>query len=418
MRHLLLYSLAFISFSSYSQQQSLSLDSCQKEVNRNYPLSKGKEFIKTTSELNIENLGVNYLPKLFANGKVSYQSDVVGITIPGMNTPKAPNQQIAFNIDVEQLIFDGGRTKVSKELESNNGDVELQNLNVRLFQLQKNVNDAYFGIMLMRKSQQLLENKKLTVEKRLEQLRIFVKNGVTLKANQQILESEILIIEQQQLELANKEESFRVILSQLMGRQINAETTFDELNVPDNFDNSLGVRPESELFTSQKSVFDTHKKLLQKNRMPILAAFGQVGYGNPGYNMLNDGFDSYYMVGAKLSWNIFDWKSTRRKKRMFDIRKDLIDTEEQSFKRRQTIELESEINKIKMYNLQLSKDEAVVALLEQVSLSAASQFDNGTTTSSAYIEDLNREIQAKINREFHNIQLQQAWVEYKRVKGN
>ena len=40
------------------------------------------------------------------------------------------------------------------------------------------------------------------------------------------------------------------------------------------------------------------KELVGKRRMPVLYAFGQTGYGKPGYNMLSDEWDFYYLVGA------------------------------------------------------------------------------------------------------------------------
>ena len=33
------------------------------------------------------------------------------------------------------------------------------------------------------------------------------------------------------------------------------------------------------------------------------------GYGNPGLNMLDNSFQTFYTVGVKLYWNVFDWNT-------------------------------------------------------------------------------------------------------------
>jgi flagellar hook-associated protein FlgK len=65
----------------------------------------------------------------------------------------------------------------------------------------------------------------------------------------------------------------------------------------------------------------------------------------------------------------------------------------------------------------LTQDDAIVELQEDVTKSSSSKLDNGIITSSDYLEDLNKEIQAKLNREYHQIQLSQSIAEYNRIIG-
>ena len=123
------------------------------------------------------------------------------------------------------------------------------------------------------------------------------------------------------------------------------------------------------------------------------------------------------MLGAKISWNIFDWKTNRRKQKTISIKKDLITSKELSFTQNQLIELGKESNEIKKFEILLEQDKTIISLQEEISKSSASQLDNGVITSSDYLEDLNKEIQAKLNREYHSIQLQQSLAEYKRIQG-
>ncbi|WP_321322165.1 TolC family protein [Labilibaculum sp.] len=418
-KYILLLIIFFKTQIGWSQEEVLSLDQCQKEVQEFFPLMKGKELLSKSSDLNTENLKLAYLPKIYANGNLSYQSDVTGISFPGMNTPKAPKDRYSLNLDVEQLIYDGGKTHNRVEVEKKSSEVEIKNLEIQMYQLRERVNMAYFGILLVRKSKLVIFDKQNTIVKRLQQLKSAVENGMVLPANLKIMESELLLIEQQVLELNAREESSFNVLSQLMGRSLSVntkleETEYDQLSV-----NGLESkdRPEYQWYLSRQSLLDAQKELLKKDRYPVVSAFGQMGYGNPGYNQLMDEFDTYYMLGAKISWNIFDWKSNRRKQKVIGIQKELLGTQELSFTQNQRINLGKESSEIRKFEILLEKDDAIIELQEDISRSSASQLDNGVITSSDYLEDLNKEIQAKLNKEYHTIQLQQSLAEFKRIKG-
>ncbi|MFT5749963.1 MAG: outer membrane protein TolC [Ancylomarina sp.] len=404
-----------------TQDVVLSLEKCQIEVQKNFPLIKGKVLLNQASQLNIENLKIANLPRLYANGQVSYQSDVTGISFPGMSTPKAPKDRYALNLDVEQLIYDGGKTKHRVDVEKKSSEVEIQNLEIQMYQLRERVNTAYFGIQLVRKNKEVLLDKQKTISKRIKQVKSSVENGAVLPANLKILESELLLIQQQFMELNTHEMSSFNVLSQLMGHQIDLNTKLKEFTIEEKLKPQIRIdsknRPEYKWYASQQSLLDSQNELLKKDRSPVVTGFGQVGYGNPGYNQLEDKFDTYYMFGAKISWNIFDWKSNRRKQKAITLKKDLLVSKELSFIQNQLIEIGQESNEINKFEILLEQDSAIIGLQEEISKSSASQLDNGVITSSDYLEDLNKEIQSKLNKEYHSIQLQQSLAEYKRIQG-
>lgn len=416
---LLIFLFAFTT--GWAQQEDLSLEQCQKEVQENFPLIKGKELLSKSSLLNVENLKVAYLPRLYANGKFSYQSDVTGISFPGMDTPKAPKDQYSLNLDVEQLIYDGGKTKNRIDVERKSSEVEIQNLEIQMYQLRERVNTAFFGVQLIRKNKEVLYDKQKTISKRMKQVKSAVESGAVLPANLKILESELLLIEQQFMELNAHEASSFNVLAQLMGRPIDTKTKLKVSSINKDLVADMRVdykdRPEYKWYSSQQSLLDAQTELLKKDRNPVITGFGQMGYGNPGYNQLMDKFDTYYMLGAKISWNIFDWKANRRKQKAILIQKDLVVSKELSFTQNQLIESGKESNEIKKFQILLEQDDAIIELHEDISKSSASQLDNGVITSSDYLEDLNKEIQARLNKEYHSIQLQQSLAEYKRIQG-
>jgi outer membrane protein TolC len=248
-----------------------------------------------------------------------------------------------------------------------------------------------------------------------------VKNGMMVASNAKVLESEVLLIDQQLKELEYAERTSFETLAELMNRNTEFDidhSVMNEAKAKFSLGNKISEeRPEYKLFAGQNSLLDEQIEITKKDRLPIITAFGQLGYGQPGYNQLSDEFDTYYMIGAKLSWNIFDWKTSKRKQRKYQLQKDLVMTQQFSFQKNQKIELHRELNNITKFKILLEQDYAIVTLKEEVTKSSSSQLDNGVITSSDYLEDLNKEIQVKLNREYHQIQLSQAIKEYNRILG-
>ena len=78
-----------------------------------------------------------------------------------------------------------------------------------------------------------------------------------------------------------------------------------------------------QLYDYQINKLDVSKKLSTARIMPRFYAFGQGGYGRPGFNMLSNDFDWFYIFGAKLSWNISGFYQTGREKKIIDLQKKL-----------------------------------------------------------------------------------------------
>ena len=60
--------------------------------------------------------------------------------------------------------------------------------------------------------------------------------------------------------------------------------------------------------------------------MPKAFGFATLGYGNPpGNGFFQDKFDTYYIVGAGIKWNIFDWNKVKNEKQVITIQQGIIE---------------------------------------------------------------------------------------------
>ena len=160
------------------------------------------------------------------------------------------------------------------------------------------------------------------------------------------------------------------------------------------------------------------ESLLGVKTMPKLAAFGQLGYGKPGLNMLSNEFDSFYMFGAKLNWNFWNWNQNKREKQILELQSDVLNTQKELFNRNLKILMEKNINDMNKYDELILQDQQIIALREKIVQTASSQLENGTITATEYLTELNAKVQAELNLKTHTLQQLKAKVDYLTTKGS
>ena len=119
--------------------------------------------------------------------------------------------------------------------------------------------------------------------------------------------------------------AFIKILSDLTGLEIDGST---ELAMPSqariyqmNF-----TRPELQLFDLRKDQLNAGLKVIESKRMPKAVGFASLGYGNPpGSNFFKNEFAPYYVVGASVKWNIFDWNKAKNEKKIISFQQNIIE---------------------------------------------------------------------------------------------
>ena len=413
---ILLFTLTVI----WSYGQELSLDSCQSLARRNHPLLRQAGIIDQISELRQQNIEVLNLPQFDLTARASWQSDVtkLALKIPGFAGPEPLSKdQYKAYVDIRQKLFDGGIAKNKAELEEADRLVSRQQNETELYKIKETVNTLYFNALIIQENLRIVDLKKETLDERIKIVGSAVNNGVSLPNELDQLRAEKLLTEQQETELKSTRHTTLALLEIITGTTITEQTTFSKPILSTIDVNNDLKRPEIMLFTLQKSKLDKSEVVLTNSRKPYVYAFGQAGYGRPGLNMLDNTFADWYMVGAGLSWNIWDWHKSSRERSTMKLQKDIIETNLDNFSRSVKMSLnQEENNSLKLKNL-ISTDEQIVAIKDQISKRSAVALENGAITSADYIRDLNAALQAKANLETHRVQLLQASVNYKTIKG-
>ena len=406
---------------SLEAQESITLFECHSHAIENAPRLADRELIRQIGVLKTDQAKSNWYPSLDLNGKLSYQSDVVTVTLADPSIPVAfpevPHDQYGLNLDLKQNIYDGGLTKQVKALEEARTAADLQQLEVDLYGLKSRVNLYYFAILELQASRKNLEIHMENLKSRQEAMQTAIDNGTLLKADMNVLDVEILKIQQSILEIDSRRQAMIAALNILCGTTLGSEA---ELLLPGLEGYSMeGInRPEYKLFDLKEASLEAGKELTGRKRMPVLYAFGQTGYGKPGYNMLSESWDFYYMVGAGIKWNIWDWNATGQEKQVIESQQMILRNQKATFTKEVSSKLVQEEAKIEQYRRSLELEKQVLELQREISENAAARLSNGTITATDYVTELNKESLSRNRLATHKIRLTQSITNYITIQGN
>ena len=398
-------------------QQTITLQECYDLVTVNFPLAKQSDLLKQQNELDLEVISNGKLPQFDLSAQATYQSDVTSVPIPNVGIEPLNKDQYRATISVNQLIYNGGIINASAQAKSAQLKTQQKQVEVSLYQLKQKVNHLYFSIVLFQKREALLTEKQNQLQTQLKEVRSGIANGVMLPSSDKVLEAELLKISQQFSEIKNNKIAFAENLSSLISKPLSIETFF-EIPLTESVITTALNRPELELFQLKKEEINRNETLISKQKLPKLMGFATGGYGNPGLNMLDNSFQTFYTVGVKLNWTIFDWNSNKKQRESLVITKDLIETEAETFKLNTAIERNNQEKEILNISELIKIDSDIIALRKTVLDATKSQLRNGVITTSAYVIELTNLNEAEISLATHNIQLELAKANYNITTGH
>lgn len=409
--------LAFVAFQFATAQQLLTLENCYALANKNYPLAKQTGLLTQKSTYEIESLNTAKLPKIDLNAQATYQSDVTQLPIAVPNVSPLNKDQYRATLDINQLIFNGNLIDSTIKLKQVQTQTQQQQTEINLYSLKTRINQLYFSILLAEERKLILVSKQEQLASKIKSVKSGVKFGVLLPASEQVLEAENLKITQQLRENELDKNRLLANLSALILAPLDEKTILEKPQIAIQNNETIS-RPELKLFDLQNQQISSSKEIISKNNLPKINAFGTAGYGNPGLNMLDNSFQTFYLVGVKANWNLFDWNKTKTEKEALSVSEAIINTEKETFllnTHLQLQEIQAEIDKL---NESIQTDQEIVNLREAVIQSAEAQLKNGVLTSSDFLVEFTNGYESKINQRTHQIQLALAKANYQVIKGN
>ena len=405
---------------------TLTLKDCYAKAETASALAGEKDSYRRIWELKDKNLSRAWLPTLDASGNLVYNSEVIDIgnslgslPIPGIADAikPLPHEQYKVNVDINQVIYDGGAIKGARSIEKAGLLINEKQAETDLYKLRSQINTYYFNLLLLDRQEELLGNYQAIVTKRIASMQSGVENGVILRTDIDVMTTEKIKLEQQIRENHIRRESLLKILSGLTATEIDPST---ELVMPSFGTDTTFVitRPELEIFDLRKDQLDASLQVINSRRMPKAFGFATLGYGNPpGNNFFRDEFAPYYILGAGIKWNIFDWNKAKTEKQIIGLQHVIIENRQTDLTDNLSRMLEAKMAEISSLSVLLDTDLELISLRKRITASAESQYENGTITATELLNEITAEKQVLINHEIHRINLAMAQADYYNISG-
>jgi len=416
MKNKVLYLLYLLYLGSFAQEK-ITLENCYDLINSNYPVSRQTELIAEQYQIENSIIQTEKLPKLDLAAQATYQSEVTQVPAASLGIEPLNKDQYRATLGINQLLYAGGFINAKANAKLAEQSTKQKQVEVSLHALKFQINQLYFSILLNQENRELLLSKQNQLLTQLKEVQSGIKNGIVVPTSDKVIEIELLKIDQQLFENKTSRELLISSLVALIGKPLPTETLFS--NAPILIHKSEALRrPELDLFQFQKKEIANNQSVIGKQNFPKLSAFATGGYGNPGLNALENSFQSFYITGLKLNWNVFDWNTTKKQQQSLDIQKQIIDTQVEEFTLNNQIALEQQQTEINNINNFIESDLQIIALRKDVLQTANSQLKNGVITVSAYTTELTNLYDSENALLQHKIQLELAKANYNILKGN
>lgn len=400
-------------------QQRLTLDECLAATMKNHPLSQQNKLYTEANDYLQKNIDNGKLPQLSANGQATYQNEVIQLlfNIPGAPAPVIPKAQYKMSLDANQLIYGGGNIDAQVIIEDFNRRINQLNNDAELYKIRERINQLYFSILLADLNAGVINGTIEDLDVRLAKVSASVKGGVLLPSAAEVLEAEKLKGGQRLLEVKTQKHALVNTLKVLSGMEMDENTLFVEPGLDVDLSVYTNRRPEFGVFGLMQQKLEATKKLSIAKEMPRIYGFGTAGYGNPGYNFFKEGAAFFYTVGAKVSWNFWNWHQTSREKQILDINSNIIENQKNAYDLANQAQVQQYLADIQKADELIKSDEEIIRLRKSITLAAASQLENGTITATEFVTEQIAGEQALLARNLHKMQLLQSKALYKAATG-
>ena len=395
---------AFLLHLSLNAQESVTLKETQQLAKEHYPLIKRNGLIEKTQTYTLENIAKGWLPQINVVGQATYQNEVTQLpfTLPNSSVEPLSKDQYKVYADIQQTVYDGGLISNQKKLAKIQSETEIQKNEVELDQLEERINQIYFGILQSQEQMQQTEITKNDLENGLKKANAQLQFGTILRSQVDVLKAQLIGLQQRQIEVQSLRKNLIETLSLFTKKDFNENTIFEK---PEKLLlTSENNRTELKLFSLQQQFLETQKSLVQSKNLPKLGAFFQGGYGKPGFNMLRNEFDVFYISGLRLQIPISGYYTKKNDLALLNTQQQDLEIQKENFLFNQnfsTIRNNEELEKLQKL---IQKDEELIVLRQSIKKASLAQLENGVINTSDYLREVNAEEQARIQKTTHEIQ--------------
>ena len=395
-----------------------SVERCKEMAREHYPLIRRYGLIEQSRDYTLSNAARAWLPQVTLSGQATLQSDVVSwpeefesmLAMQGLDMPGIRRDQYKVQIDVQQTLWDGGKSRTDRAIAEGEAAQERMSTEVELYAVDSRVEDIYFGILLMQEQQRQIGEMMQRLQTNLDQVNALVENGMAMQADADAVEVQLLTQRQSLGQVEARLQSFRRILGLFIGEELGeAPLPMPVAEEPVGYDSE---RPELRLMDAQMALLQAREQMVDVSLAPRVALFAQGYYGYPGLNMFENMVSHRWtlngIVGVRMNWNISSLYTSKTSRRQLQNARDNVMLQREVFAFNSRLQAEQESAEVRRIREAIADDDRIVALRSRVREAAEVRLQEGMIDTHDLLGKISDETSSKIARSTHQIELVKA----------
>lgn len=400
-----------------------TLDECRRLAREHYPEIRQYDLIRQTKEYTLSNANKSWVPQVAFAAQATWQTAVP--TLPdaltgmlsqqGVNIPGINKDQYKIALELNQTIWDGGKTRADKQIAKAEAEEQNRATDVDFHTLEGRIDNLYFGILLLDERVQQTNLKIELLRSNLEKVRSLQRNGIAMQTDADMVEAELLTAGQQLTQTEAARTSYRRMLEIFIGKELGEQSLIlPDAEMPESFDNA---RPELALFDAKIEKLTAQEKLVKASARPRFGIFAQGYYGYPGMDffksMMNSDWSWNAVIGVKMSWNFGAYYTRKGSLNKLRTAKQQANVGRDVFLFNTQLQTTAEIGDIARLRKALADDDRIVALRRSVREAAESKLRNGVIDTNDLLRKITEETAAATARSAREIELVKTIYELK-----
>jgi outer membrane protein TolC len=405
--------------SAAAPRDSVRLGALLATAQRLDPRQRQLSLQAQATALRLANIDAERRPAIAVDGQAQYQSSVTSISvpIPNVSIPSPPHDTYDAHLGAQQSIFDP--TVAARRAAERAQLAESQaQTRTSLFGLRQEINEAFFTAATIQERSATVDATIVDLAARLRETVTRLKEGAALPGDTAAIAATLLQRQQDRLQLRADRSAALARLSDLIGQPIGETETLvvgdyaAAVTAATAALDTLRSRPEYEQFAASRQRLEAQSAIETAQEKPKVSAFGRVGYGRPGLDMLSRDFQAYWLAGVQVHWAPWSWGNTDRDRQVSQIQEQIVATNEAAFTRELHRNVQQSIASMARLDSTLALDDRIIALRETVDRETRAKLGEGVVTASEYVDRSTDLLTARLTQIQHRVELAQARATY------
>jgi outer membrane protein len=329
------------------QRPTVTLATIVVDVERNAEQLKIQQLTATQAALATRSTARSRLPKLDLTASYSHVSEVgrIHLSIPGLPIPM---KEITFGdgniyetaLNLSVPLFTGFRLSTAVELQQAQENVARQTFEGNVLEARTAATMQYRAAQLARSAGGILDAQMLFLEESQRMRKALLAQGQALAIDTLMLSTRIAQLHVDRANADAQYDNAVLRLMQLAGR-IDA---FDvEQEVPDTsplahqslealLQIAFEKRYEFKNIESSKRIADLSAQAAKSAYYPSVVAQAALKYGRPGVDQVTNEWMDYYVLGARLEWNLWSWGADKAAVERLSLEREKAELKESQFR--------------------------------------------------------------------------------------